>query len=100
MNSMISADHLCISEPVGSINYHHGSMISLMLLYIKALSAIPASSRQHYKSPWLPPSVLDKYAMSTFSTTSYYPFDSDALSVFSDTQTSNYLIGEWCKAIV
>jgi hypothetical protein len=37
--------------------------------------------------------------MSAPSTTSYFPFDSDAPSVFSATQKGNYLIGEWIHAI-
>jgi hypothetical protein len=33
--------------------------------------------------------------MSAFSTTSYYPFDSEAPTLFRNTQMSNYLSGEW-----
>jgi hypothetical protein len=31
----------------------------------------------------------------SFSTTTYAPFDDGTIEVFSDTQTSNYLTGEY-----
>jgi hypothetical protein len=35
--------------------------------------------------------------MLAFSTTSYYPFDSEAPAIFRSWQTDNYLSGEWLK---
>ena len=35
--------------------------------------------------------------MSAPSTTSYYPFDSEAPSIFRTTQANNYLNSEWLK---
>ena len=64
-------------------------------------SVVSASQQQYYTSLWHICSsatvMLHNSIMLAFSSTSYYPFDSEAPAVFGNTQTNNYLNSEWLK---
>ena len=87
---------LAVREPLccSSQTDHHFWWFHLLYPQSVVLASRYISPRHVCSSATI---VLHNSIMSAPSTTSYYPFDSEAPRIFRNTQTNNYLNGKWLK---